>query len=64
MYNAYFVYSKGVYKQVSNRNSLLDVFRDKDDAVKTFIKDNKLDFKNDLEQAIVKTAEYYSKLKE
>jgi len=64
MYNAYFVYSNGVYKQVSNRNSLLDVFRDKDDAVKTFIKDNKLDFKNDQEQAIVKTAEYYSKLKE
>ncbi|HYE55186.1 MAG TPA: hypothetical protein VD996_10095 [Chitinophagaceae bacterium] len=63
-YNAYFVYKDGLYKQVTGRNGLIDVFRDKDNAIKDFVKDNKFDFRNGLEEAIVKTANYYSALKE
>lgn len=63
-YNAYFVYKDSMYYQVINRNSLLNLFRDKSDAIKEYWKQQNLNYRTDAEKTIVETVTYYNKLKE
>ncbi|MGB8192152.1 MAG: hypothetical protein WCF67_09550 [Chitinophagaceae bacterium] len=63
-YNAYFIYKDSSYRQVMGKNALLDVFRDKSDAIRAFWKQGNLNFKAGLEDAVIQTAKYYANLKE
>jgi hypothetical protein len=63
-YNAYFVYKDSAYYNISGKNDLLKLFRDKDDAIRTFWKQNKLSYKNDPERMITQTVNYYAGLKD
>lgn len=63
-YNAYFVYKDNLYHQVANRNSLLNLFRDRSDAIKDYWKQHNLNYKTDAEKTIVETVTYYTKGKE
>jgi len=62
-YNNYFIRFKNVYYAVDGKSSLLDVLKDAKDALKKYIRTNKLDFKKDLESSLVISAIYYSQLK-
>ncbi|HYF29677.1 MAG TPA: hypothetical protein VD993_01010 [Chitinophagaceae bacterium] len=62
-YNAFFVYKDGMYHDVSKRNDLLAIFKDKSDAIKTFWKQEKLNFKTGAERMIAETAAYYDRIK-
>ena len=63
-YNAYFVQKDSLYHQVSSKNALLKLFRDKSDAIRTFWKENNLNFRTDPEKTIIQTITYYTKTKE
>ena len=45
---------------IDSKNSVLQAFSDKKDAVKTFIRKNKFRFKKNTEKELIMTAEYYS----
>lgn len=62
-FNAYFVYKDNAYHNISGRNDLLKLFRDKDDAIRSFWKQNNLNYRSDPEHTIAKTVEYYERLK-
>ena len=63
-FNAYFVYKDSAYHSISGKNDLLKLFRDKDDAIRTFWKQNKLSYKTDPERMITQTVNYYAGLKD
>jgi len=62
-YNNYFVRLKNVYYPIDGKSSLLEVLKDENDALRKYIRANKLNFKKDPESALVLSATYYSQLK-
>ena len=62
-YNSYFLKKGTAYLSVGDKKSLLAVFQDQADAVKKYIRSNKLNFKKNLEKSLVMTTIYYSQLK-
>ncbi len=59
----YFIKLKNVFYAVDGKSELLDVLKDQQDALKKYIRTNKLNFKKDLESSLVLTTIYYSQLK-
>jgi hypothetical protein len=64
LYSAYFIYKDSMYQQVTNRNSLLNLLRDKSDEIKEYWQQQNLNYKTDAEKTIVETVTYYIKQKE
>jgi hypothetical protein len=64
LYSAYFIYKDSMYHQVTSRNSLLNLLRDKRDAITDYWKQHNLNYRTDAEKTIVETVTYYTKLKE
>lgn len=62
-YDHYYLLLNNRYYEVKNRGSVLDVFHDKHAEVSHFIRSNKISFKKDPADFLVRTAEYYSQLK-
>ena len=63
-FNAYFVYKDSMYHSISGKNDLLKLFRDKSDFIKTYWKQQKLNYKTDPERMITQTVKYYAGLKD
>ncbi|MES1221553.1 MAG: hypothetical protein ABUT20_38995, partial [Bacteroidota bacterium] len=61
-YNFYFIRKNDRFYKVDDKSSLLNLLIDKKDQLKKFIKANKLNFRKRLEEAIVKTTNYYIQL--
>lgn len=59
----YFIKLKNVFYAVDGKSELLDVLKDQEVVLKKYIRTNKLNFKKDLENALVLTTTYYSQLK-
>lgn len=64
LYSAYFIYKDNTYYQVTNKNSLLNLLRDKSDEIKAYWQQQNLNYKTDTEKTIVQTVTYYTKIKE
>lgn len=64
LYSAYFIYKDSMYHQVTNRNSLLNLLRDKSDEIKEYWKQQNLNYRTDAEKTIVETVTFYIKQKE
>jgi hypothetical protein len=62
-YNSYYVRMKNAFYEVDGKNSLLDLFGDRRDDLKKYIRANKLNFKKRLEPSLVQITAYYSQLK-
>lgn len=59
----YFICKNNVFYQVSGRGSVLGVFKDKKKDIAKFARQSSdIDFRKDLEYAMVKMAEFYDKL--
>jgi hypothetical protein len=59
----YFIKKSNVYYPVSNKQSILRVFKDKKKDIQKLLKKNKIKFKPNPEFGIVKAAQYYDQLK-
>jgi hypothetical protein len=59
----YYLFKDNRYYEVQNKASLLDALKDRKKDLKKFIRKNKLRFKEDIENTIVKTVQYYDQLK-
>ena len=57
-----YVYMNGTYYPVSSKKSLLKLFSSKKSELKNYIKQSKLNFRKDTENAIVAAAEYFDEL--
>jgi hypothetical protein len=55
----YYIFKNGSYHFVRNKGSVLEVFNDRKQAVKEFIRKNHIRFKNNREEAIRRIAEFY-----
>jgi hypothetical protein len=55
----YYVKKGNNYLSFSGKGGLLDIFKDKKKELRQYIKTNNLDFRENLEQAIVSAATYY-----
>jgi hypothetical protein len=55
----YYVKKGNSYLSFSGKGGLLDIFKDKKKELRQYIKANNLDFRENLEQAIVSAATYY-----
>ncbi len=58
-FDYYFIYSGNNIYKVNNEKSVLDVFKKRRTELRKFISANKIDFRKDFEQALVKTAQYF-----
>jgi hypothetical protein len=55
----YYILKDGIYYGVKKKSSILDVFSDRKQDVKDFIRKNRIRFKHHHESAIVQIAEFY-----
>ena len=62
-YNNYFIRYKNVFYAVDGKSSLLEILKDQKDVLRKYIRTTKLNFKTNLESALVLSAIYYSQLK-
>jgi hypothetical protein len=62
-YNRYFVKKKGVYYPVETANDLLALCEDQKEALKTYLRKSKLNFKKNPENSFVNAVSYYDQLK-
>ena len=62
-YNSYFIRLNDVFYAVDGKSSLLDILKDQEDVLRKYIRTNKLNFKKNLESALVLSVIYYSQLK-
>ncbi|HMH22107.1 MAG TPA: hypothetical protein VK563_10035 [Puia sp.] len=62
-YDHYYLVLNNRYYPVRNKGSVLSIFKDKKSAVRDFIHNSKISFKKDPEYFLVRTAEFYSQLK-
>jgi hypothetical protein len=60
---SYFIRRNGKYFPVHSQNELLDVFQDKKKQLLKYLHANKLRFKKDAANTLVKAAQYYDQLK-
>ncbi|MCC8132467.1 MAG: hypothetical protein LIP04_01925 [Tannerellaceae bacterium] len=58
----YYIYKDGVYYSVKSKNSILKLFDPKKRELKQFIKQHKLNFRTNPDEAIVAVVEHYEKL--
>lgn len=61
--NSWFLLMDDRLVEVDGKSSLLSLLKDKKDVLKKFIRDNHIDFGKDLQQALIKTIDYYAQLK-
>ncbi len=61
-YDNFFIKLKNVFYKVDGKNSLLELFKDQEPALKKYIRTHKLNFKKKLESSLVLTTIYYSQL--
>ena len=61
-YNYYFVLLNGVFYRADDKSAFISLAGNQKEAVKKFIKSNKLKFKKNKEADMVKTAAYFSQL--
>lgn len=61
--NSYYVILEGNVSKVANRKDLLNVFGDKKDELRKFIRKNHLSFKNQFETSLVQATAYYEQIK-
>jgi hypothetical protein len=60
--NFYFLHKDGRFYSVDGRIALLEAMKDRKDALKKYIRENKLHFKKQLETALIRTTAYYMQL--
>ena len=62
-YDSYFLKKDDVYYPIDSRNSLISVFHEYKNEIKIFLRKNKLNFKKDRANTLIKTVGYYTQLK-
>jgi hypothetical protein len=55
----YYLWKDGVYHVIRKKTSVLEIFSDRKQAIKDFIRKNHIRFKDNRESAIVRIAEFY-----
>jgi hypothetical protein len=58
----YFIFFEGKYVQVDSKSSVLSLFKSKKREIKSWLRKNKLNFKNDFEKTLIATSAYYDQL--
>jgi hypothetical protein len=61
--NSYFLQKQDDYYSITDKHSLLVLLNDKKNQLKEYIRDNKINFKKDPEDAIIKIVTYYNQIK-
>ncbi len=61
--NTYYVAANEKFYTVKNKKEILSVLNDKKEAIRSFIKMNKLSFNAKIEEALIKVMAYYNTLK-
>ena len=62
-YTNYWVKKDDSYQPVENKKTLLNIFRDQKDLIRKYLRKNKINYKKDPANAIIKAAEYYGSSK-
>lgn len=62
-HNSYFLLLNGRYLAISGKTDLLDIAKDKKDALKQYIRKNRIRFNKDLEEALTRTTGYYLQIR-
>jgi hypothetical protein len=61
--NDYYIHVRNIFYKCENRSDMLGILSDQSDALKKFIRTDKIDFKEDFESAIMAWLMYYTGLK-
>ena len=61
--NDYYIHVNSIFYKCENKSELLTILSDQSDALKKYIHNNKIDFKEDFESAITACVTYYAGLK-
>ena len=61
--NSYYIRVNNNFYKTDGKAGLLNIFSDQREAMKKYIRSNRLDFKKDLESALLLSTLYYSRLK-
>lgn len=58
----YYIFKDNLYYSIDKKNDLLNILKEHKKEVQGFIKENKLNFRKDLENVIISVAEFYNHL--
>lgn len=61
-YISYFVYDNDKFREVSSQKDLLSIYKDKADAVRKYLRGQKLSFKKNTEETLKRSAKFYDEL--
>ncbi|HWK03849.1 MAG TPA: hypothetical protein VNS58_09460 [Puia sp.] len=61
--DSYFLQWENAFYQVETKRALLEILKDKKDLLKKYIGENNIDFKKNLELALIKTTSYYAQIR-
>jgi hypothetical protein len=61
--NEYFIRIKNIFYKCGKKSDVLTIFSDQADALKKYIRNNKIRFKDDFESAVLECTIYYARLK-
>ncbi len=61
-YSSYYIYDQEHFRKVSSQKDLISVFKTKDNDVRKFIRSNKIKFKKNREETLIKSAKFYDQL--
>ena len=63
-HNAYFLLLDGHYSPIDGEKELLEIGKDRKDAVRQYIRKNKIRFKKNLEDALIRATGYYLQIRQ
>ena len=58
----YYIKYEGNYVEIKNKSAVLKLFGNKKSEIKSYLRKNKLDFKEDFEKTLIATCAYYDQL--
>jgi len=63
-YNSYFIKTDDAYSRITSRESLIKAFKKNRGEIRKFLRDYETDFRKDMENIIIKVAEFNDSIKE
>ncbi len=62
LYSSYYVYDQEIFREINNQNDLLSIFKTNESDVRKYVRSQKLHFKKNKEETLIKSAKFYDQL--
>lgn len=61
-YSNYFIYDQEIFREVGSQKELISFYKNKDSEIRKFLRNEKINFKKNREEVLVRSAKFYDQL--